>query len=54
VPCPGDGGPQRTGRFGKPQISCLFCKPVCKPDAAGQAETGETQKAREDFAKQVD
>jgi hypothetical protein len=26
------------------QINRLFCKPICKPDAAGQAETGETQK----------
>ena len=34
------------------QINRLFCKPICKPDAAGQAETGETQKVREDFAGQ--
>jgi hypothetical protein len=23
-------------------INVLFCKPICKPDAAGQLETGET------------
>jgi hypothetical protein len=36
------------------QINRLFCKPICKPDAAGQAETGETQKVREDFAEKID
>jgi hypothetical protein len=25
----------------KPQVKNRFCKPICKPDAAGQAETGE-------------
>jgi hypothetical protein len=32
------------------QISGLFCKPICKPDAARRTETGETQKIPEDFA----
>jgi hypothetical protein len=32
-----------SGRRGKPQINRLFCKPTCKPDAARQLETGETQ-----------
>jgi hypothetical protein len=27
------------------QINRLFCKPICKPDAAGQAETGERPEA---------
>lgn len=36
------------------QVNRLFCKPICKPDAAGQAETGETQKVREDFAEKID
>jgi hypothetical protein len=36
------------------QIYRLFCKPICKPDAAGQAETEETQKVREDFAEKID
>ena len=31
------------GRRGKPQINRLFCKPTCKPDAARQLETRETQ-----------
>ena len=25
-----------------PQINRLFCKPICKPNVAGQFETGET------------
>ena len=36
------------------QITRLFCKPICKPDAAGQPETGETQKVRDDFAEKID
>ena len=36
------------------QINRLSCKPICKPDAAGQAEAGETQKVREDFAEKID
>jgi hypothetical protein len=30
-----------------------FCKPICKPDATGRAETGETQKLPEDCAASV-
>jgi hypothetical protein len=30
-----------------------FCKPICKPDAAGQAETGEMQKAGDDSTPRV-
>ena len=37
----------------KPQVENRFCKPICKPDAAGQAETAETQKAGDDFMPQV-
>ena len=32
----------------KLQINCLFCKPICKPDAARQAETGETEPTERD------
>ena len=35
------------------QIKNRFCKPICKPDAAGRAETGEMQKAGDDFTPQV-
>ena len=31
------------GRQREPQINRLFCKPICKPDAARQRETGETE-----------
>ena len=30
-----------------------FCKPIRKPDAAGQAETGEIQRAGHDFTRPV-
>ena len=36
-----------------PQARNRFCKPICKPDAAGQPETGETWKDRADVAAQV-
>ena len=36
-----------------PQVKNRPCKQVCKPNAAGQAETGETRKAGDDFAAQV-
>ena len=32
-----------AGQVRKPQIDRLFCKPICKPDAAGRRETGETE-----------
>jgi hypothetical protein len=35
------------------QLGRLICARICARDAAGQAETGETQKAREDFIPQV-
>ncbi len=31
-----------AGRFGEAQIKGQFCKPFCKPDVPGQAETEET------------
>ena len=37
----------------RPLNKNLFCKPICKPDTAGRAETGETQKIPEDFAAPV-
>ncbi len=43
--------PRWSGR--DPQVRSRFCKPICKPDAAGQLETGETWKDRVDFAAQV-
>jgi len=42
-----------SGRIANRQVSDQFCKPICKPDAAGQAETGETQKAGDDLAPYV-
>ena len=30
------------------QINSLFCKPICKPDAARQHETGETEPTERD------
>ena len=39
----------RRGSAGQEPV----CKPICKPDAAGQLETGETWKDRVDFAAQV-
>ena len=58
----GDGGEppcreracSRPWRFRKPQVMNPFCKPICKPDAAGQAETREMQKAGDDFTPHVD
>jgi hypothetical protein len=35
------------------QLRRPICARICARDAAGQAETGETQKARDDFALQV-
>jgi hypothetical protein len=37
----------------KAKVKNRFCKPGCKPDAAGQAETGEMYKAGDDFAAPV-
>jgi len=33
---------------GKLRISSLFCKPICKPDAARQYETGDTEPTERD------
>ena len=38
----------RKGGVRELQINSLFCKPVCKPDAAGRHETGETEPAERD------
>ena len=43
----------RPWKLRKPQVKDRFCKPICKPDAAGQAETGEMQKAGDDLTPQV-
>ena len=46
----GDGMNRQAGaRALSPWVEKRFCKPICKPDAAGQAETGEMQKAGGDF-----
>jgi hypothetical protein len=37
-----DGGWSMAGWAAELQISHQFCKPICKPDAPGQAETEET------------
>jgi hypothetical protein len=42
-----------SGRIANRQVGDQFCKPICKPDAAGQAETGETQKAGDGLAPYV-
>ena len=34
---------KRTGKVREPQIKQLFCKPICKPDAAKPCGTGETE-----------
>src|SRR6266496_5630717 len=33
----------------KPQLNRLFCKPICKPDAVRQFETGETEPTERDL-----
>ena len=43
VPRTQDGGHGRAGRVRELQINRLFCKPICKPDAARQHGTGETE-----------
>ena len=40
--------PRSRERRRKPQINRLFCKPICKPDAARQLETGETEPTKRD------
>ena len=41
------------GRRGKSQVNRLFCKPICKPDAAKQSETGETGRSERDVFRSV-
>jgi hypothetical protein len=40
----GDGS-RENGYMQESQIKRLFCKPICKPDAAKRGETGETESA---------
>jgi hypothetical protein len=55
------GGVNRQGqsacsdprKLRKPQVKNRFCKPICKPDAAGQAEMAEMRKAGDDLTPQV-
>ena len=35
------------------QVKTPFCKPICKPDAAGRTETRETQQTPEDLTPQA-
>ena len=46
-----DDLPKPTDQMLPQQVENHFCKPICKPDSAGQAETGETQKPPEDVAQ---
>jgi len=39
---------QRVPRRRELKIKSPFCKPICKPDAAGQLETGETEPTERD------
>src|SRR6516162_2386037 len=48
VRSPKDGSRGRAGRVRELQINRLFCKPICKPGAAGQRETGETEPTERD------
>ena len=41
---PGTAVAEGRGGCGKLQINSLFCKPICKPDAAGQLETEQTER----------
>ena len=47
--CRSPGMAAAEGREGwELQINSLFCKPICKPDAARQLETGETEPTERD------
>ena len=48
-----DGVLTPTDQMRRKQVKNLFCKPICKPDGAGQAETEETAKAPEVPTQQV-
>jgi hypothetical protein len=43
----------RLSKDGNQHVRDRFCKPICKPDAPGQCETGETRKARKDLRPRV-
>ena len=45
---PGTAATEGRGGVQKLQINSLFCKPICKPDAARQYETGETEPTERD------
>ena len=44
----GERAGQGSGRAQEPQLNRLFCKPICKPNAARQDETGETEPMERD------
>jgi hypothetical protein len=53
---PGNGGGVNHGRArierpGNPQVNHQSCKPICKPDATGRAENGETRKVGRQHAR---
>jgi hypothetical protein len=45
---PQDDSCGKAGRIRKLQTNSPFCKPICKPDAARQYETGETEPTERD------
>jgi hypothetical protein len=47
VPRPGTAATEGAEGCGKLQIDSLFCKPICKPDAARQDEARETESTSE-------
>jgi hypothetical protein len=50
---PRDSSLARAPMVGKLQMNSLFCKPICKPDAARQYETGETDPTGRDGIRPV-
>jgi hypothetical protein len=46
---PRDSSREDTGKCREPQIKRVFCKPICKPDAAQPGETGETEPTERDL-----
>jgi hypothetical protein len=48
VPRPGTAAMEGRGGVKELQINSLFCKLICKPDAARQHETGETEPTERD------
>ena len=43
---------RRLAQDQKTRAEDRLCKPICKPDAAGQAETGETQPTSDGLLEQ--